>query len=83
MRYFVTFDEFDVNGRPLAAAIDDGSPRAYELREALAHARWLLDEKKHNVTIHDDARNSISGDDLAACCRGDKQITADLRAISN
>jgi hypothetical protein len=77
MRYFVTFEE------PGAVAIDDGTPRSYELAGALVHACRLLDEERHNVTIGDDAGHSISGDDLAACCRGDKEITADLRAISN
>jgi hypothetical protein len=81
MRYFVTFDEFDAKGKPLAAAIDEGSPRSFELGDAIVHAARLLDEKRQNVAIHDDANNSISGDDLAACCRGDKEITADLRAI--
>jgi hypothetical protein len=78
MQYIVKFDEPEL----AAAAIDEGTP-SYELADALVHACRLLDEERHNVTIGDDAGHSISGDDLAACCRGDKEITADLRAISN
>jgi hypothetical protein len=81
MRYFVTFDEFDANGKPLAAAIDDGPSSSYELDDAIVLAYRFLDEGKHNVTIRDGDRNSISGDDLAACYNGDKQITADLKAV--
>jgi hypothetical protein len=75
MRYFVTFDEAG------AGTIDEGSSRAWELADALAHACRLLDEGKKNVAIHDERKNSIAGDDLLACCKGDKEITADLKAV--
>lgn len=76
MRYFVAF------GDPTsAAATDEGLSRSFELADALAHACRLLDEKKQNVTIRDDRNNSIAGDDLLACCDGDKEITADLKAV--
>jgi hypothetical protein len=78
MLYFVTFDEFDANGRPLAAGIDPGMP----FSDACAHAYRLLDEGRHNVTIRNDAGKSISGDELAACYRGDKKMTADLQAVA-
>jgi hypothetical protein len=74
MAYFVTFD---ARG---ADAAESGSSKPMELADALAHACRLLDEGKRNVVIKDD-RNSISGDELAACCRGDKEITADLKAV--
>jgi hypothetical protein len=83
MRYFVTFDEFDANEKPLAAAIDEGPAGSYELDDAIVLAYRLLDEGKHNVTIRDGHRNSISGDDLIACYNGDKKMTADLKAVPN
>jgi hypothetical protein len=75
MRYFVTFDESGLG------AIDEGSPRSFELADAQAHACRLLDEGKHNVRIGNDGDNSISGGDLVACCNGEKQMTADLKAV--
>jgi hypothetical protein len=77
MRYFVTFDESGLG------AIDKGSPHSFELADAQVHACRLLDEGKQNVVIRNDANNSISGDDLVACCNGDKKITHDLRAVEN
>jgi hypothetical protein len=78
MPYFVTFDDPSRTG-----AIDEGLSRSFELADALAHACRLLDENKQNVTIRDDLNNSISGDDLLACCEGDKEITRELKAISS
>jgi hypothetical protein len=75
MRYFVTVDEEG------PTAIDVGKRQEFELGDALVHACRLLDENTRNVTIRDDRNNSISGDDLVACCKGDKEITADLKAI--
>jgi len=84
MDYFVTFGGFDHNRRPARAALDLGPrPRGFDLEGALAHARELLREGKQHVKIADDSGHSISGDDLSACCRGAKSVTADLRAISN
>jgi len=81
MHYFVTFDEFDAKGKPLAAAIDSGPTGAYELDDAIVHAYRLVDEGKHNVAIRDEEGNSISGDDLIACYNGDKKMTVDLKAV--
>ena len=81
MHYFVTSDAFDANGRPLAAPTEDGPSSSYELEEAIVLAYRLLDEGQHNVAIRDGEGNSISGEDLAACYNGDKQMTADLKAV--
>lgn len=80
--YFVTFGGFDANGKPTPAAIDVGSPKSFQLSEALAHACRLLSEGKQHVAIGDGMGKSISGDDLVACCRGDKTLSPDLRVIS-
>jgi hypothetical protein len=78
MSYTVTHDI----GGPVG--LDFGpQPKGYDLDGALAAARELLLEGKANVTIQDGNGNSISGNELVACCNGDKKLTADLRAISN
>jgi hypothetical protein len=66
-----------------ADAIDTGSPIEFDLETALAHACQLLSDGEMNVAIQDGDGHRISGDDLAACCNGDKKLTAELRAISN
>ena len=81
MRYYVMFGGFDERGKPAPAAIDEGSPQPFELSGALAHACKLLSEGKPDVCIRDDFGNSISGDELASCCRCDMTLNADLRAI--
>jgi hypothetical protein len=72
MMYTVTFDTSH------AAAIDLGDPKDFDLQRALAHACQLLVEGKPNVAIRDGNGCSISGDDLIACCNGDKTISLDL-----
>ena len=52
------------------------------LEEALNEVRLLLSEGKMNVAIEDLDGNAISGDELAACCRCEKMLTSDLKAIS-
>jgi hypothetical protein len=52
-----------------------------DLKGALSLAGVLISEDRQDVTIEDESGNSISGEDLAACCRGDKTLTPDLRAI--
>jgi hypothetical protein len=80
MRYFVTADQSVAGGKPTTAV--DERPISYEFDDAIAHAYRLLDDGKHNVAIRDDAGNAISGDDLIACYNGDKQPTADLKAVA-
>jgi len=83
MHYFVTFGGFYAGGKPAAAAIDSGSLHLpFELADALAHACHLLGEQEANVAIIDGNGNSISGDDLVACCKGEKTLSPDLRAIA-
>jgi hypothetical protein len=84
MNYFVTFETFDDEGRRGPVGIDSGLPsKPLDVADALERARQLILEEKHHVTIRNDNGNSISGDDLAACCKGDKTLTVDLQAISN
>jgi hypothetical protein len=78
MRYFVMLDESDASAK---VAAPNERPKAYEFDDAIAHAYRLLDDGKHNVAIRDEAGNSISGDDLIACYNGEKQPTADLKAV--
>jgi hypothetical protein len=62
-----------------AAALDFSSkPKGYDVQEALTHACKLLAEGKPNVAIQDGTGRRISGDDLVACCNGDKAISPDL-----
>jgi hypothetical protein len=77
MTYIVTHDTSH------AAALDlSSNPKGFDLQGALAHACQLLSEGKPNVAIQDGNGHSLSGDDLVACCNGDKTISPDLRAIS-
>lgn len=61
------------------AAIDGG----FDLEGAIVHAYRLMDEGKLDVAIQDGLGNSIRGNELAACYRGEKRLTTDLRAIPN
>jgi hypothetical protein len=61
------------------AAIDGG----FDFEGAIIHAYRLMDEGKLDVAIQDELGNSIRGDELAACHRGEKRLSTDLRAISN
>jgi hypothetical protein len=38
-------------------------------------------EGSQDVFIGDGNDNQIGGDELAACCRGEKKLTPDLRAV--
>jgi|HubBroStandDraft_4_1064222.scaffolds.fasta_scaffold323429_1 hypothetical protein len=79
MAYIVTH----TNPHPGPAGIDIRPGGGFSLDGALAHACRLLSEGLPDVAIQDGAGNSIRGDDLIACCRGEKKLTADLRAVSN
>ena len=54
------------------AAIDIGPARGFDLPTALAHACKLLSEGMPDVAIQDGNGRSVRGDDLIACCRGEK-----------
>ena len=61
------------------AAIDG----RFDFEGAIIHAYRLMDEGKLDVAIQDELGNSIRGDELAACYRGEKRLTTDLRAVPN
>ena len=83
MPYFVT-SEASVRPNLLAkASSDETSTQSFELADALTHACRLLDASERNVAITDDLGRSISGQDLVDCCKGDKTIASDLRAVQN
>ena len=75
MPYLVTHDSSD------RAAIHIGHGGGFDLQQALAHACRLLSEGESGVAIQDGTGRSISGDDLLACCKGEKTLTPDLAAI--
>jgi hypothetical protein len=52
-----------------------------DLGAALTHATELLSLGHLGVAIQDGEGKEIFGYDLAACCRGEKKLTSDLRAI--
>jgi Protein of unknown function (DUF2934) len=72
--YFVTFGE-----RGPAALEAEGKP--LELAAAISLAFQLLDDDMADVAIRDAKGNSISGEDLRACWRGDKEVSRDLKAV--
>jgi hypothetical protein len=73
MSYIVTY----AGSQPAPAGIN----RGLSFEQALAEASRLLAERQQDVAIQDGSGRSISGDDLVACCNGDKTLTLDLRAI--
>lgn len=82
MPYTVTSHGIDADGRRAPAAIDlSNSGQSFSLDDALNHARQLLTQNIPNVAIQDGKGRSISGDDLAACCRGEKTLTDDLKVV--
>lgn len=52
-----------------------------DIHAALAIARQLLAELKPDIAIQDGVGREISGADLIACCKGEKTLSADLRAM--
>jgi hypothetical protein len=67
MSYFVT-----CRGAP--------SLRGLTLEGACAQACRLIAEGKSAVAIRDTRGREIRGDELSACCRGEKFLTFSLRA---
>lgn len=61
----------------------DIAPGGFDLDSALAHACQLLREGMPDVAIQDGKGNSIKGEQLVACCRGEKRLTPDLQAVSD
>ena len=55
--------------------------RHLSLEEALSLAGELIAEGSQDVFIGDGNDNQIGGEELAACCRGEKKLTPDLRAV--
>jgi hypothetical protein len=62
-----------------AVAID----QVPDLKGALDLARQLLSDSELDVAIQDGSGKRIYSADLAACCLGEKTLTADLRAELN
>jgi hypothetical protein len=75
MDYLVSHAAANVPKSP--AGIDTG----LDLKDALALAGRLIAEVRQDVFIADGNGKQISGGDLAACCRGEKTLTPDLRAV--
>jgi hypothetical protein len=75
MKYFVSYAMAGVPKGPVAI---DGN---LSLEEALSLAGQLIAEGSQDVFIGDDNDNQIGGEELAACCRGVKKLTPDLRAV--
>jgi hypothetical protein len=70
-----------------AAGVAEGQPgidKGLTLIEALNLACRLIVAGRQDVTIKDErdesGKTAISGKDLAACCRGEKILTNNLRA---
>jgi hypothetical protein len=75
MKYFVSYAMAGVPKGPVAI---DGN---LSLEEALSLAGQLIAEGSQDVFIGDGNDNQIGGEELAACCRGEKKLTLDLRAV--
>ena len=72
MRYVVTF-----GNRPAAIG------PMMDLDGAMADACNQIARGELDVAIQDGSGQSIRGEELAACCRGEKKLTSDLKAIPN
>jgi hypothetical protein len=75
MKYFVSYAMAGVPKGPVA--IDDN----LSLEEALRLACELIAQGDQDVFIGDGNGNQIGGAELAACCRNEKKLTPDLRAV--
>lgn len=76
MRRFIVMHR--VSGDPVSPfAIDE----VEGLKEALTRASNLLLSGHLGVVIQNGEGKEIFGYDLAACCRGEKKLTSDLRAV--
>jgi hypothetical protein len=79
MRYTVTTGGTDESGRPAPLAVhqpDFGTPD-----EALDYVRHLVMKGERYISIQDGNGDSVCGDDLGACLRGEKQLSADLKLV--
>jgi hypothetical protein len=68
--YMVTFRGAPVDNSPFAIDTVPG-----DLEATLTHACQLLADGKLEVAIQNGSGKHISGEVLAACCRGDKKIS--------
>jgi len=58
-----------------------GIEEVFDVDSALALACRWLSEGRPNVAIGRATGDAISGEELSACCRGQKKLTADLRVL--
>lgn len=71
MRYYF------IKGKDSFATI---GKKVRHINEALTEARYMDQRGMTNISIQDDAGNSIDGNDLLACVKGEKVLSDDLRA---
>ena len=69
-----------ITGDTLGLAIGPVAETADHVHEALSKARQMYEMGLVNVSIEDQARRKIDGDELLACITGQKTITDDLQA---
>jgi hypothetical protein len=72
---------FFVAHAPADARQSIGIEEVSDIESALALARLWLAEERPNVVVGRSTGETISGAELAACCRGEKKLTADLRVL--
>jgi hypothetical protein len=66
-----------VSGRDSMATI---GKKVATIEDALKCGRNMIESQMTSVTIKDHLGNTIDGDDLLACVRGEKALSDDLRA---
>ena len=78
MPYIVTTAGFDSRGCPLPS-------HPYQTfstsNDAIAYASELLTKGEVYVAIQDGNGSLLWGDELRACCKGDKRLTHDLQIV--
>jgi hypothetical protein len=72
---------YTISGETVGLAIGPVSETATDVHGALGKARQMYEMGLANVSINDDARGEIDGDELVDCLTGKKKITEDLRAV--
>ena len=77
MRYSVSYAMAGVPKGPVA--IDDNFKPGRSTRLSLACE--LIADGSRDVFIGDGNGNQIGGEELAACCRNEKKLWSDLRAV--
>jgi hypothetical protein len=70
---------YTIAGQTKSEGLGALAQSADDVYEALRKARQMRDTGLVNISIEDNAGHKIDGDDLLACVKGEKSLSADLK----